>query len=45
MAGDEFLCRVAIIMLAPAFGEHVFLLGSSIELGISARYLDSPDSR
>jgi hypothetical protein len=21
------MCRVAIVMLAPAFGEHVFLLG------------------
>jgi hypothetical protein len=27
MAGDKVMCRVAIVMLAPAFGEHVFLLG------------------
>ena len=26
MAGDELLCRVAIVMLAPTLGEHVFLL-------------------
>jgi hypothetical protein len=27
MAGNKVMCRVAIVMLAPAFGEHVFLLG------------------
>jgi hypothetical protein len=27
MAGDEVMCRVAIVMLAPTLGEHVFLLG------------------
>ena len=27
MAGDKVMCRVAIVMLAPALGEHVFLLG------------------
>src|SRR6476620_5419491 len=27
MAGDKVMCRVAIVMFAPAFGEHVFLLG------------------
>ena len=27
MAGDEVMCGVAIVMLAPALGEHVFLLG------------------
>jgi hypothetical protein len=26
VAGDEFLRRVAIVMLAPTLGEHVFLL-------------------
>ena len=27
MAGDKVMCRVAIVMLAPTLGEHVFLLG------------------
>jgi hypothetical protein len=27
MAGDKVMCRVAIVVLAPAFGEHVLLLG------------------
>src|SRR5712692_7881159 len=27
MAGDKVMCRVAIVVLAPSFGEHVFLLG------------------
>src|SRR6202030_4763592 len=27
MAGDKVMCRVAIVMLAPALAEHVFLLG------------------
>jgi hypothetical protein len=26
MAGDKVMCRVAIVMLAPTLGEHVFLL-------------------
>jgi hypothetical protein len=27
MAGDKVMCRVAIVMLTPTLGEHVFLLG------------------
>ena len=27
MAGDELMCRVAIVVLAPTLGEHVLLLG------------------
>ncbi|MGX1227616.1 hypothetical protein AB7M71_000708 [Bradyrhizobium japonicum] len=27
MAGDELVRRVAIVMLTPTLGEHVFLLG------------------
>jgi hypothetical protein len=27
MAGDKLMCRVAIVMLTPTLGEHVFLLG------------------
>src|SRR4029078_6532206 len=41
MAGDELVRRVAIVMLAPTLGEHVFLLrfkhGELADLGEVAR--------